>query len=401
MAHSTLPDPTVPGVRVLRLFSRLNVGGPSLHVVLLTAGLRPLGYETRLVVGHESPREGNLLDWAREHGVACEQLAGLGREIRPLSDFQSLVSIYRLMREFRPHIVHTHTAKAGLLGRLAARLAGAPVIVHTFHGHVLRGYFGPARNRLFRWIETRLAGWSSALVAVSESVKADLVSLGVSEAGRIRVIPLGLELEPLSGALPRGGLRLPAGVPAGSPLVGAVGRLAPIKDLPTLLQAAVRVRASRPDVHFALVGDGEERSLLEREVCRLGLTAAVHFLGWQKDMRAVYGDLDLVVNTSRNEGTPVALIEALAAARPVVATRVGGTPDLLQGGRFGLLVPPADADALAAAILLSLAEPEPAAARARAGQLHVLERHSSTRLVEDMDRLYRELLDGRGRERAA
>jgi len=401
MAYSTHPDPIVGCVRVLRLFSRLNVGGPSLHVVLLTAGLRPLGYETRLVVGHESPREGNLLEWARSRDVACEQLPGLGREIRPLSDFRSLVSIYRLIRQFRPHVVHTHTAKAGLLGRLAARLAGVPVIVHTFHGHVLRGYFGPTRNRIFCWIETVLASWSSALVAVSESVKADLVALGVAEAARIRVIPLGLELDVFQGPLPRGTLRTPAGVPEGSPLVGAVGRLAPIKDLPTLLQAAVRVRASRPDVHFALVGDGEERSLLEREVLRLGLVDAVHFLGWQRDMRAVYGDLELVVNTSRNEGTPVALIEALAAARPVVATRVGGTPDLLADGRYGLLVPPADPEALAAAILNCLEQTDAAAERARAGQRHVLRHHSSARLVEDVHQLYRELLQARGQERAA
>ena len=190
-------------------------------------------------------------------------------------------------------------------------------------------------------------------------------------------------------------------MPEHSPLVGAVGRLAPIKDLSTLLQAAVRVRASRPDVHFALVGDGEERSLLEREVIRLGLADAVHFLGWQQDIGAVYGDLELVVNTSRNEGTPVALIEALAAARPVVATRVGGTPDLLADGRYGVLVPPADPGALATAILDSLAQSGPAVERARAGQSHVLRAHSSARLVLDVHRLYSELLQARGRERTA
>lgn len=379
-------------VRVMRLFSRLNVGGPSLHVVHLTAGLRPLGYETLLVVGREGPREGNLLDWAQARGVECLQLAGLGREIQPWSDARSLVEIYRLMRRFRPTIVHTHTAKAGLVGRVAARLARVPVRVHTFHGHVLRGYFGPLRSYAFGLIERGLAHSSSAIVAVSEAVKSDLVALRVAPAPRIRVIPLGLDLEPLAGSLPRGALRGPAGVPADAPLVGCVGRLAAVKDLDTFLAAAARVRRERPEARFALVGDGEERSRLEH-LCRdAGLSEVVHFHGWQRDMAQVYGDLDLVVNSSRNEGTPVALIEALAAGRPVVATRVGGTPDLLGEGRRGLLVAPGDPQALAQAMLDVLARPAEAQARADAGRAYVLAHHTTQRLVRDVDRLYRELL---------
>src|SRR5512136_1935691 len=140
-------------LRVLRIFSRLNIGGPSVHVILLTAGLRPLGYETRLVVGRESPREGNMLPLAAEKNVTCEAMAGLGREIAPLSDLRALTGLHRLMRVWRPEIVHTHTAKAGLLGRLAARAARVPTVVHTYHGHVLRGYFPPWKAALFRRLE--------------------------------------------------------------------------------------------------------------------------------------------------------------------------------------------------------------------------------------------------------
>jgi glycosyltransferase involved in cell wall biosynthesis len=204
------------------------------------------------------------------------------------------------------------------------------------------------------------------------------------------VVPLGLELEPLTQPLPRGGIRTGAGVPAGAPLVGMVGRLVPIKDVPTFLKAAALVRKAMPACRFALVGDGEERSLLQQEVSRLGLAEAVSFCGWRRDIGAVYGDLDVVVNSSRNEGTPVALIEALAASRPVVATRVGGTPDLLGEGTRGLLVPPAEA--LAAAILETLRGPEAARRRALAGRDHVLAHHSLSRLIEDVDALYRELL---------
>ncbi len=378
-------------LRVLRVFSRLNIGGPSVHVILLSAGLRPLGYETRLVVGKESPREGNMLALAAEKNVACEAMAGLGREIAPLQDLRALAGLYRLVRAWRPHVVHTHTAKAGLLGRLAARAAGVPTVVHTFHGHVLRGYFSPAKTALFRRLEKRLAAASDALVAVSESVKQDLVDLGVARPEKIRVVPLGLDLAHLAAELPRGGLRCEAGVPEEAPLVGMVGRLVPIKDVPTFLQAARLVRGERADARFALVGDGEERPALESLCRELGLAEAVTFFGWRRDLAAVYGDLDVVVNASRNEGTPVALIEALAAGRPVVATRVGGTPDLLGGGERGRLVPPGDPVALARAVLETLDQSEAARARAQAGRDHVLARHAADRLVRDVDALYREL----------
>jgi len=382
-----------PGeIKILRLFSRLNIGGPSVHVILLSAGLRARGYRTELVVGQEGFREGNLLALAEDKGVKCTQLPGLGREIQPLSDLAVVFRLLRLMRDFRPAIVHTHTAKAGVVGRLAARLAGVPIVVHTYHGHVLRGYFGPLKTALFRSLERWLARTTTALLAVSEAVKQDLVDYAVAPAAAIRVVPLGLELDGLARPLPRGTLRELAGVPAGEPLIGAVGRLVSIKDIPTLLVAAAILRKSWPECHFAIVGDGRERALLQARTAELGLSDRVHFFGWRRDMEAVYGDLDVVVNSSLNEGTPVALIEALAAARPVVATRVGGTPDLLGEQGRGLLVPPGDPEALAGAMLECLRRPEAAAARAQAGQAYVLAHHGASRLIGDIDTLYRELL---------
>jgi glycosyltransferase involved in cell wall biosynthesis len=389
------PTEDLGTVRVLRIFSRLNIGGPSVHVILLSAHLRERGYETRLVVGKESGREGNMFGLAAEKSVACESLSGLGREIAPLSDLRALLGLRRIMRDWRPAIVHTHTAKAGMLGRVAARLSRVPAVVHTFHGHVLHGYFSPAKTAFFRRLETRLAGYADALVAVSDEVKNDLVRYGVAPAERIRVIPLGLELAHLAGPLPRGELRRAAEFADDAPLVGMVGRLVPIKDAPTFLHAARRVRAARPDVRFALVGDGDERLALERLSGEQGLDGALHFAGWRSDLRPVYGDLDVVVNASRNEGTPVALIEAMAAGRPVVATGVGGTPDLLGGGARGQLVPPGDPEALAHAILETVDDPKAAVERARAARAHVLSRHSVERLVRDVDALYRELADRR------
>ena len=385
-------------IRVLRLFSRLNVGGPAIHVILLASRLDRLGYRTELVIGQEAPSEGNMMDLARQEGVTCQTLPGLGREIHAFKDVGALLRLRRLIRAFEPHIVHTHTAKAGLLGRLAARWCRVPVVVHTFHGHVLRGYFGPFRSALFRRLERFLAGLSDVLIAVSESVARDLVALGVAGPEKFRVLPLGLQLEPLTRPLPRGALRQAAGFPEGAKVVGLVGRLVPIKDIGCFLEAAAITRKSLPEIYFSIVGDGQERSLLQQQAARLGLLpTGLHFHGWHSDLRAVYGDLDLVVNCSLNEGTPVALIEAMAAGRPVIATRVGGTPDLLAEGRFGRLVPPRQPAALAAAILETLGPGrDQARERATAARQHVLRNYTADRLVADVDRLYRELLEARG-----
>jgi glycosyltransferase involved in cell wall biosynthesis len=380
---------------VLRIFSRLNVGGPAVHVILLAEGLAPLGYQTTVALGAEAPWEGDLRALADRKHVRCVDVPGLGREIRPFADARALWGLYRMMRALRPHIVHTHTAKAGVLGRLAARLAGVRNVVHTYHGHVLRGYFDRLRSSVFRGVERALARGTRVLIAVSGSVRDDLVALGIAPADRIRVIPLGLELEPLAGALPRGGLRAEAGVPDGAPLVGIVGRLTAIKDVATFLHAADLVRARVPAARFSVVGDGELRADLEARAARLGLAGVIHFHGWRHDMAAVYGDLDVAVNTSLNEGTPVALIEAMAAGRPVVATRVGGTPDLLGGGARGRLVPPGDAGAVADAVAEAIAGGAGVAARAQAARAYVLAEHAVSRLVRDMDALYREMLGGR------
>ena len=378
--------------RVVRLFSRLNIGGPSVHVILLTAGLREKGYETRLIVGREAPSEGNLLDMARQKGIEVEQLAGLGREIRPFADLVTLFQLYRVIRACRPAIVHTHTAKAGVLGRVAARLAGVPVVVHTYHGHVLRGYFGPRKTAFFRRLETVLNRITDVAITVSTALRDDLAGMGVAPREKIRVVPLGLDLARFARPHARGDLRAACAAAEGDVLIGVVGRLVPIKDIDCFLEAASRVGQATPRARFAVVGDGELRATLEHKAAELGLGSRLTFVGWRKDLESVYADLDLVVNSSRNEGTPVALIEAMAAGRPVVATAVGGTPDLLGEGTRGRLVPAGNPAALAEAILHALDHPEDSAQRARAARDYVLAHHSVERLLRDIDELYRELL---------
>jgi glycosyltransferase involved in cell wall biosynthesis len=317
-------------------------------------------------------------------------LPELGRSIRPFNDFRALFRLYGLMRRERPAIVHTHTAKAGALGRTAALMARVPVVVHTYHGHVLSGYFHPLTSLFFRGVERALAPTSDILLTVSESVKDDLVRLGVAPRGRVRVLPLGLDLEPFAGAIPKGTLKREANWGSDSRVVGVVGRLVTIKDLDTFIEAATIIASKMDDVRFAVVGDGEERGRLEARASGLG--NRIHFFGWRKDPAAVLGDLDVVVNTSLNEGTPVALIEALAAGRPVVATAVGGTPDLLNGGRFGALVPARSPKQMARAIQAVLDSPETSHQVAARGQAAVLSAYSVARLLNDMASLYRALL---------
>jgi glycosyltransferase involved in cell wall biosynthesis len=282
-------------------------------------------------------------------------------------------------------------AKAGSLGRWAARQADVPHVVHTFHGHVLQDYFSPPVNRAFISLERFLARKTDVLVAVSEAIRDELLDLGIGRRDQWRVVPLGLDLEALLEDLPdRAESRSTMGLPTEGPIVGIVGRLVPIKEHPLFFRAAARIARERPDIHFVVAGDGELRSTLENEARSL-LSDKVTFLGWVDDLPALYSALDVVVLTSRNEGTPVALIEAAAAGRPAVATDVGGVGDVVLHGKTGCLVAPGDEDALARSIIGSL-DPIVGAALGRAGREHVADRFSSRRLVHDIAALYDDLL---------
>jgi glycosyltransferase involved in cell wall biosynthesis len=389
-------------IRVMRVIARLNVGGPAVYATLLTEGLDPARYESLLVAGTEAEAEGNYLELRRQRLEGLRVLPALGRDIRGAADVRALAGLVRLMRRVRPHVVHTHTAKAGTLGRLAALLARVPVVVHTYHGHVFRGYFSPARTRLFLAIERALARHTNRLTTESEGVRRELLDLGIGRPDRFLVVPPGLDLAPfLASERVRGELRRELGLAPDAALVGIVARLVPIKAHEVFLEAAARLADRRPAVQFVVAGDGECRGALEARAAQLGLAGRVHFLGWRADLDRVYADLDVVALTSDNEGSPVALIEALAAARPVVATRVGGVPDLIEAGRNGLLVPPRDSAALAAALDELLADPARQAALGRAGRVDVARQFGAARLVADVDALYTTLLAERGVRPAA
>jgi glycosyltransferase involved in cell wall biosynthesis len=385
-------------LRVVRVIARLNVGGPSIQAITLTQRLTERGYATTLVRGTEAPSEGTMDDLAARLGVAPVRIPALGREIGP-HDAVALARLMRLISRVRPHIVHTHAAKAGTLGRLAALLARSsprPRLVHTFHGHVLEGYFSPRKERVFRDVERRLARRTDALVAVAPEVRDDLVRLGVAPAEAFRVVPLGFDLTPFvlddaERAARRAAVRRGLGLGADEPVVTLVARLVPIKRVDRFLEAALRVE--HPRARFVVVGDGELAGRLQGSDAARALGDRVIWAGMRRDMPDVCVASDLVVLTSDNEGTPVSLIEAQAAAVPVVSTRVGGVASVVDDGRTGWLVPREDVGALARAIDDALRLEDPALV-GLAGRRLALARFGLDRLVDDVDALYRTLLRG-------
>lgn len=369
---------------VLRLITRLNIGGPARQALLLTKELHDR-WRTMLVAGAPTPEEGELSDAA-----VPVQRVPLVRPVDPVNDVQAFRRVSSLMRAARPKIVHTHMAKAGMIGRLAAHRFDARTI-HTYHGHVHQGYFNPLAQRVFLEIERRLARSTNILIAISPEIRNELLDLGIGRADQFRMIPLGFDLTShLSVRAPSGELRRAIGIDNTTPLIGIVGRLVPIKDVTTLFRAVALLE----DVHIAILGDGELRDELENQAHGMGLGERAHFTGWWPDVAAAMSDLDVVALTSTNEGTPVSLIEALACERPVVATDVGGVRFVVRDGDTGLLCPPGDPASFAAALRRLLDHPDLARRMATAGRRSVRDRFHKDRLIADIADLYEELIRG-------
>jgi glycosyltransferase involved in cell wall biosynthesis len=372
----------------------MNVGGPARHVTLLATRSAD-GRREILYTGRESAREGSLVEAAVRAGAQVCMVEFLQRRPHPLKDLAALIFLYRKFRQTRPTIVATHTAKAGAVGRVAAYLARVPIRVHTFHGHVLEGYFGGTMNFLYRSLERLLARITTHFVAISPEIASQLEKLGIGR-GRVSVIRLGLDLEPIVAG-DHGRLRDALGLSREVKVVGIVGRLVPIKAVDLFLDAARLVATSVLEARFVVIGDGELWDELHQVATTLGLDDKVYFTGWLDDLPAVYSDLDLVVCCSKSEGTPASLIEAGAAGRPVVGTRVGGMADIITDGVNGILVPSGDLRALAGAITRLVSDPELASRMGQAGRRMSLERNGAARLSTEIDSLYGQLLASRAR----
>jgi glycosyltransferase involved in cell wall biosynthesis len=397
-------------VRVLRLITRLNIGGPSIQAIALSDRLTARGFTTRLVHGALGAGEGDMR-YLLQPSANAEYVSSLRRDIAPASDLRTFGRVVRMIREFRPQIVHTHMAKAGAIGRLAAlaynRTSGRAArvkVVHTYHGHVLEGYFGAGKTAMFVGIERLLASATDRIVAISPAIRDELLrGHRIGRAEQYRVVPLGFDLTSLAAIDENARLasRAALGIPTGAHVVSTVGRLTAIKQHHLFLETARLVANQYPEAIFLIAGDGELRAALEQTARDFDLADRVRFLGWRRDLATIYGASDVFLLTSRNEGTPVALIESLASGIPGVSTDVGGVRDVIASddgdvgdvGDVGYRAPYDDAAGLAEAVTKLLGDPPLRRAMGERGRASVVARYGIDRLVTDIEALYRELAE--------
>jgi glycosyltransferase involved in cell wall biosynthesis len=386
-------------IRVLQVITRMNASGAAHHAAILNARLNDQHYETRLVAGSLGPGEVPLTDPPAASRGPVLDLPTLRPEIRPLSDLRALFFLIRHVRRFQPHVVSTHMAKAGFLGRVAALLAHTrpkPIVLHTYHGHVLEHYFGRAMGAVVRRAETRLASASDCLIGVSQAVVDDLIRLGVAPTHKFRTIPSGRDLSSFVSVetLKKRPFREELDLGDRDVLLVYVGRLVPIKRVDLIIEAFVLARQKHPQLHLAIVGDGPLRADLETLADERRVASDVHFLGFRTDLVAVLCGADFAILASDNEGLPAFLIEAAAARRPAVATAVGGVPDVIPTGG-GILAPRGDLHALASAIGTLASDGELRESMGAIAQAHAVANYGADRLVSNTDRLLRELLPQR------
>ena len=374
-----------PEIRVLQVIARMNVGGPAWLVSVLTKGLTSEGFSTRLVCGEVSEDEADFL--LRDPELPVQQIPLLGRPVTGGGDLKALLALRREIEAFRPHIVHTHTAKAGVLGRLAAMTERVPVRVHTFHGHLLHGYFSPGKTLAIRLTESVLARATTALIAVGERVRDELIAAGIGCVEQYAVIPPGVDhtVRPID----RGEARRRLGLPLEAPVALFVGRLTKVKRLDRLIAAMTLVLERESGAVLLIAGEGELFDAVRSSTAELG--DSVRLLGWRDDLASLYAAADVAVISSDNEGMPVALMEAAAAGLPAVTTDVGSTGEVVEHGETGCVVDPTVA-ALADGLLSLLSDRHLRDRMGANARRRALELFGMDRLVTDHALLYRQLV---------
>jgi glycosyltransferase involved in cell wall biosynthesis len=363
-------------------------------------------WETMLVIGGKDDHEQDATHLTDRLGLATVKVEEMKRAIDPVADRKAYNKIKALIKEFKPDVVHTHAAKSGAIGRLAAAACNVPVIVHTFHGHVFHSYFNKMKTQAFIQIERYLAKRSSGIIAISEIQKRELAdTYRIAPADKISIIPLGFDLDRFSRDQDarRAAFRQRFDIADDEVAIGIVGRIVPVKNHPLFVAAAAEVlKRTGQKLRFIVIGDGDMRTPMEEQFRSAGIDYAYYpedkrhaqaiCTSWQTEMDEVFAGLDIIALTSHNEGTPVSLIEAQAAARPVVSTAVGGVANVVENGKAGFVTPAGEVGAFADALLKLT---EDAATRedfGRHGRAFVQGRFSYQRLVHDMDSYYRRLL---------
>jgi len=382
-------------IKILRIINRFNIGGPIWNVALLTKHL-PENYETKLVGGQANVTEASAMEILEKLNITASILPSMSRKLNLTRDLKAFFELRKIIREFKPQIVHTHASKAGFLGRLAAFTSGVPVVVHTYHGHVFESYFGKIKSSLIKHVERLLALKTTAVVAISEAQKKAInEQFRICASSKTHVIPLGFDLTPFH---PNAVIRLTARkeyqLNDATIAVGIVGRLTPIKNHEMFLNAAHLVVSNSPlNYRFFIAGDGEMKTELQEHAELLGISHKVVFTSWIFPMDRFYAAMDLICLTSLNEGTPVTLIEAQAAGIPVISTDVGGVKNTLINHETGLLLSSFDSKELAEKIEYLSTHREKRIQMSKNAHTFAVEQHSYSQLIGRMDNLYQKLLN--------
>lgn len=378
-------------IRVMRIIARMNVGGPAVQVSGLMRGFDPQYFDHRLFTGYCANDEADYLDIVAID-IKATRIHGLGRRVSFGGDIRAFLSLVKEIRSFKPHIIHTHTAKAGFLGRIASIVSLHPSIrVHTFHGHLLNGYFGPLKRRLVIFAEKFLATFSRQLLAVGDKVRRDLLAEGIGNLSKFRVMPPGLEI----GKLPnKESSKHSFGLSADSLQCAFIGRVTQIKRPDRFLDVVSEVKRRGIEVEFFMAGDGELLEVCRERIAEKGLPVKV--LGWQSDIENVLSAADIVILTSDNEGMPLSLIQAGMATLPVVATRVGSIPEVVLDGKTGIITS-LDVQDISDALQKLAKNSALRDQMGAAAQEFTLANFGVNRLVQDHEELYKRLLTNRAK----
>lgn len=392
--------------KILRIHNRLIVGGPSHNVTLLTAYLSP-EFETKLLVGKKDPSEKDANYIADQLGLTPVEITEMRRSVLPFNDIIAYYRIKKIIREYKPDIVHTHASKSGAIGRLAARACKVPLVVHTFHGHVFHSYFNSLYSKMIVRMERFLARRADAIIAISDSQKHELADIyKIAPAEKIFVVPLGFNLDKFGVDHDRKRIifRNKYGFEADDIVIGIVGRIVPIKNHDMFMEVAATVKANTDKkIRFAIIGDGESRQEVQQKAEQLNLSYSYYIThpkkktdvlitSWETEIDQAFAGLDIVVLTSYNEGTPVSLIEAQAAYKPVVSTDVGGVEDIVIHGETGYITKVGEVKEFAGYVNTLIENAALRDCMGKKGHDNVVQKYSKQRLINDMRNLYMHFL---------
>jgi len=392
----------VENIKVLHIITRFDKGGSAQNTYLSLLGLRKKNYQLSLVSGlslesemkyEEIKAKEKDIQILKSEGIEFTQCPFLLRRINIIKDLKAFFNIWRIIKKYNPLIVHTHSSKAGLMGRLAAKLAGTPIIVHTPHGHVFFGYFGPFKTKLFIIFEKLASRITDKIVALTNREKKDHILFKIAEEDKFSVIYSGIELNILkeSSSEEKQNLKKELGIPENSLIVGTAGRLVPVKGPEFLVKASKYIISKYPDTYFMFTGDGPLEQDLKRKALEMGISDNIIFLGWRDDLAKIISIYDIFVLPSLNEGMGRVLVEAMALGKSIVASNVGGIPDLVIHGKNGFLVPPKNPKELAKYIQVLLEDKDKREKMGLAGK-EIASNFTSERMVEKIANLYKKLL---------